>query len=150
MVVKNQLFLQGTHTYHNSIYCWFLGPLIVLVLEYINLFESFTKFLPCLALSWNSSFLFKSVLEALVSWAIISNAITFGTLTKITKKLVNSIEAVKAPSLNQYEQSVKEITAVNNSKSLYNSTLHIYNQLKTFRPSVQFNSHLQFKSSNIS
>jgi hypothetical protein len=94
--------------------------------------------------------LFKSVLEALVSWAIISNAITFGTLTKITKKLVNSIEAVKAPSLNQYEQSVKEITAVNNSKSLYNSTLHIYNQLKTFRPSVQFNSHLQFKSSNIS
>jgi hypothetical protein len=94
--------------------------------------------------------LFKSVLEALVSWAIISNAITFGTLTKITKKLVNSIEAVKAPSLNQYEQSVKEITAVNNSKSLYNSTLHIYNQLKTFTPSVQFNSHLQFKSSNIS
>jgi hypothetical protein len=69
---------------------------------------------------------------------------------EITKKLVNSIEAVKAPSLNQYEQSVKEITAVNNSKSLYNSTLHIYNQLKTFRPSVQFNSHLQFKSSNIS
>ena len=69
---------------------------------------------------------------------------------EITKKLVNSIEAVKAPSLNQYEQSVKQITAVNNSKPLYNSTLHIYNQLKTFTPSVQFNSHLQFKSSNIS
>ena len=47
---------------------------------------------------------------------------------EITKKFVNSIEAVKAPSLNQYEQSVKEITAVNNSKSLYNSTLHIYVQ----------------------
>jgi hypothetical protein len=31
---------------------------------------------------------------------------------EITKKLYNSIEAVKAPSLNQNEKSVKEITAV--------------------------------------
>ncbi len=60
---------------------------------------------------------------------------------EITKKLVNSIEAVKGPSLNQNEQSVNGITAINNSKSLNNSTLHIYNS-KTFTHSVQFSSHL--------
>ncbi len=57
---------------------------------------------------------------------------------ELTKKLVNSIEAVKAPSPNQNEQSVQGISAISNSKSLYNSTLHIYNQLK--------HSHLQFSS----
>jgi len=39
--------------------------------------------------------------------------------------LVNSFEAAKATSLNQNEQSVNGIIAINNSKSLYNSTLHI-------------------------
>ena len=100
--------------------------------------------------TFSSVHTYSSHLQTYLLWKIYCQDCLLINEVEITKKLVNSIEAIKAPSLNQYEQSVKEITAVNNSKSLYNSTLHIYNQLKTFRPSVQFNSHLQFKSSNIS
>jgi hypothetical protein len=56
---------------------------------------------------------------------------------EITKKLVNSIEAVKAPSLNQNEQSVKEITAVTQN----HFTILLFISTISYK-----HSHLQFSS----
>lgn len=55
--------------------------------------------------------------------------------------MVNSVEAVKAPSPNQNEQSVKRILANNNSRSIYNSSLHLFKKLSKLYSTITF---LQF------
>ena len=53
----------------------------------------------------------------------------FNRDTPIQIKMVNSIEAEKAPSPNQNEQSIKRILANNNTRSIYNSCLDLYKKL---------------------